>query len=403
MARYLTETVPPVPGRIKDSPEDFLVEEIPLYVPGGEGEHLYLFVEKEGITTLELIRRLSRIFDVPEREIGYAGMKDSRARTRQYISLLKGDAARVAGVQDDRFRILDAKRHRNKLRLGHLAGNRFSIRIAGSDSRCASQVEEVLRILATQGMPNFFGEQRYGVLGNSHLIGRAILVGDFETAVKLVAGDPDKIDDPAWHKAALCAAAGDWEGAAEAFPRRMRPEQTMARMLAEGKPAKKAFSALGGKLQRLFVNACQSHLFDRLVDLRMESLGQLMAGDVAMKHLNGACFRVADPAVEQGRADTFEISPTAPLFAPRVMLAEGEPGSLEQQVLVESGLELDCFADRGRDLGGERRPLRVPVGEPSCSWEGDEMILGFTLPKGSYATSLIREILKSEVADASGD
>lgn len=403
MARYLTGTVPPVPGRIKASPDDFQVEEIPLYEPCGEGEHLYLWIEKEGITTLELIRRLARVFEVPEREIGYAGMKDSRARTRQYVSLLKGDPARVAMVREERFRILDARRHRNKLRLGHLAGNRFRVRVTSSDAAFAPRVEEVLRILREQGMPNFFGEQRYGMFGNSHLIGRAVLAGDYDRAVRLVAGDPARIDDPAWQKAALCAVAGDWAGAAEAFPRRMRPEQTMARMLAEGRTAKKAFSALGGKLQRLYINACQSHLFDLLVDLRMESLGRLLPGDVAMKHQNGACFRVPDPAPEQGRADAFEISPTAPLFAPQVMLAEGEPGGMEQQILADAGLALDDFVDRGKGLGGERRPLRVPVGELSSLWEGDDLALGFTLPKGSYATSLIREVLKTEVVDVSDD
>ncbi|WP_432822691.1 tRNA pseudouridine(13) synthase TruD, partial [Trichloromonas sp.] len=129
MSSYLTATVPGTGGTIKESPEDFLVEEIPLYPPCGEGEHLYLLVEKEGVSTHDMLHRLAKALKVKEREIGYAGLKDAKARTRQTVSITGVKPEQVKALEFEDIRILDARFHGNKLRLGHLAGNRFTIRL----------------------------------------------------------------------------------------------------------------------------------------------------------------------------------------------------------------------------------------------------------------------------------
>ena len=175
MPSYLTAKVPGTGGTIKESPEDFLVEELPLYTPCGEGEHLYLLVEKEGITTHELLHRLAKALGLRERDIGYAGLKDARATTRQTVSVTGVTPEKALDLQLDNIRVLDARFHRNKLRLGHLAGNRFTIRLRQVKGDALEHALDTLHILQQTGVPNRFGEQRYGVLGNSHRIGRALL------------------------------------------------------------------------------------------------------------------------------------------------------------------------------------------------------------------------------------
>ncbi len=403
MNSYLTATVPGTGGHIKETPEDFLVEEIPLYTPCGEGEHLYLLVEKEGITTHELLHRLAVALKVREREIGYAGLKDAKARTRQTVSLCGVSPEQAMALELENIRILDARYHRNKLRLGHLAGNRFTLRLREVGAGALDHALDALHILQQVGVPNRFGEQRYGVLGNSHLIGRALLRRDFAEAARLIVGDPAHITNERWRAAAECYAAGDLEGALAAFPGRFRDERTMLRALLDGRSAEQAVMGYPRKLLRLYLSACQSHLFDRVVAMRLATLDILWNGDLAYKHDNGACFVVQDATAEQPRADRLEISPSGPMFGYKMTGAKGQMGILEQSLLDKEGLTLEGFRlPAGLAMEGERRPLRVPIGTPEVRQDGDDLLLAFALPRGSYATSVLREIMKAEPADANG-
>ena len=114
---FLSGAIPAVPGRLREEPEDFVVEELPLYEPSGEGEHLYLWIEKRGIPTHEAIRRIAQRTNVPKRAIGYAGLKDARAVTRQWLSLQHADPALVERIDDEQLRVLVAKPHKNKLKI----------------------------------------------------------------------------------------------------------------------------------------------------------------------------------------------------------------------------------------------------------------------------------------------
>lgn len=393
---FLTKDIAGTGGSIKTSPEDFRVEEIPLYLPCGEGEHLYITVEKKGLTTHQLLRRCSELFAVKERDIGYAGLKDAVATTVQTISvpLLAPEAAHR--LEDDRIRVLSASRHRNKLRPGHLAGNRFRIRIASPQSGSGDRAERILEVLGDRGVPNFFGEQRYGVLGNSHQIGRAILRGDYDQAVRLLIGEPDKIDHPQWQQAAILFREGKLVEACDLLPRHCRYERQVLASLNRGQSAQKAVLDLPRNILRLYLSAYQSSLFDRVVEMRLETLDRIWPGDIACKHANGACFRVTDVSQEQRRADSFEISATGPLYGQKMMLAGGQSGILEEALLDKEQLSLSTFRlGRGMTMPGERRPLRVPLSESSIETEGRDLVLAFVLPKGSYATSLLREVVKS--------
>lgn len=395
--RYLTSGLPGTGGTIKDSIEDFCVEEIPLYLPCGEGEHLYTVIEKRGVTTLDAIRRLARALKLSERDVGYAGMKDARGVTRQTVSLPRVKPEEVLALELPGVSVLSAVRHRNKLKLGHLAGNRFRLRVRGVVPDALSRAEAILAVLAWRGVPNRFGEQRYGVQGNSHLIGRAMLAGDWRAAVDLVIGYPEKVSAEAWRSAIEAYRRGELEASLQLFPGHCRTERDIIqRLVKRPDDFEGAFRAVNPRLKKLYLSACQSALFDRVVEARLDSLDTVREGDLAWKHANGACFLVTDAAAEAPRAECFEISPSGPLFGCRMTMPEGEEQVLEQSILADEGLDPAAFdLSGGLRMEGERRPIRVPLGDPQAFLDDGGLILEFSLPKGSYATAVLREIVKA--------
>lgn len=397
MSHYLTADLPGTGGVIKSSPEDFLVEEIPLYLPCGEGEHTYALIEKRGLTTLEALRRLCRGLGVAERDTGYAGLKDARGITRQTVSLPRVAPEAVLALELPGLRVLAAERHRNKLKPGHLAGNRFRIRVREVAAEALPRAEAILAVLARRGVPNRFGEQRYGVQGTTHLIGRALVAGDWRQAVELVIGDPALVEGAGWRAAIAAYRQGDLNESLRLFPGHCRAEREILQRLAKRPDAyEAAFNAVHPRLKKLYLSACQSYLFDQLLDQRLTAIDSVVAGDLAWKHDNGACFLVTDAAGEAPRAERFEISPTGPLFGCRMTLPAGEPLRREEALLAAAGLTLESFDQPGwRRLEGERRPLRVPLGGVRASLDGADLLLEFSLPKGSYATAVMREITKT--------
>ena len=400
MTEFLTSHLPGTGGTIRQQPEDFQVDEIPLYEPCGEGDHLYLRVEKCGLTTYDLLRELAGALKCNERDLGYAGLKDARAITRQTVSVPLRKPEDVKALEIPGVTILSACLHRNKLRPGHLAGNRFRIRIHQPEPEGLPRATAILDVLEEIGVPNRFGEQRYGSLGNSHRIGRAILRDDYDTAIDEIIGDPVEINHPGWQQAVAAYRCGELETAIEKLPRHCRPERRLLEMIRDGKSPTKAVRAMPRKLLRLYLSAYQSSLFDRLIDMRLGTLKQIWLGDLAYKHINGACFLVTDPEAEQARADTFEISPTAPLFGYKTKLAEGQAGQLEQSLLDLEDLTLESFhLSGGLAMDGERRPVRVPIQSPVASMDGEALLVSFSLPKGSFATSVLAEVMKTKAPD----
>jgi len=397
MSRYLTAHIPGTGGVFKEADEDFLVTEIPAYLPCGDGEHLYVEIEKRGITTLEAIRRIGRALNLPEREIGYAGMKDSRGVTRQTFSLprIRPEAALELDIPG--IRILRALRHRNKLKLGHLRGNRFRILIHGVSEGAGEHAAEVMKILEQRGIPNYFGSQRYGAQGNSHHIGRALLRRDFRGAVDALMGDPAAITDLRWREAVAAYHRGEYEEAVRLFPVFCRTEREVAeRLVRRPESFDKAFDAVHPRLKKLYLSALQSWLFDRLLDERLETFDQVEEGDLAFRHDNGACFLVEAAEVETPRAARLEISPTGPLFGCRMTLPTGAQREREERLLASEELSLEQFdLPGGLRMEGERRPFRVPLGQPEGEQVGNDLILSFSLPRGAYATTVLGEVMKN--------
>ncbi len=395
MTDYLTKDLPGTGGTIREHPDDFQVEEIPLYEPCGTGEHLYLHVEKTGLTTYDLLRELARALDCRERDLGYAGLKDARALTRQTVSVPVPPATDVSGLQIPGVTILSAERHRNKLRPGHLAGNRFRIRIRDPQADALARAEAILERLVKTGLPNRFGTQRYGAMGNSHRVGRALLRGDYQAVIDEIIGTPEAITHPGWRTATEAYRAGDLDTAIANLPRHCRPERKLLTMLRNGAAPRKSVLAMPRKLLRLYLSAYQSSFFNRVLARRLTEIDRIWPGDIAYKHANGASFLVTDPEAEQIRADAFEISATGPLFGYKMRLAQERAGALEAELLAMEGLELQTFRlPGGLAMEGERRPLRVPLQVAGCSLLENDLVLTFSLPKGSFATSLLAEVIK---------
>lgn len=339
---YLTGELPGTGGLLKAVPEDFEVEEVPAYLPSGEGEHLFMWVEKVGRNTQDVVRALAQVAGVDEREIGYAGMKDRQGVTRQFFSVPARTEAKVASFAQPGMRVLEAKRHGNKLRTGHLRGNRFRIRLRDVPEEALARAEAILARLRTVGVPNAFGDQRFGRADDNAEQGRKLVLGE-----------------------------------------------RLAR-------APSAFQ------RKLYLSAFQSLLFNRALAarLRTATLAQARAGDVLRKTDSGGVFVCEDPAVDQPRVDRFEVSPTGPLFGPKMVQAAGEVRAFEEALLQEAGVTLDDFRRGKGETEGGRRPFRVPLEDASVTPVPDapDLLLAFTLPKGSYATVVLGEVMKSSVA-----
>lgn len=323
-------------ARFIASPETFFVEEIPAYLPIGDGEHVYLWIEKRNLTTLDAVNRIARVLGIEGRNVGYAGMKDRRATTRQWLSVLGVDEARAREVVVDGLRVLATGRHRNKLRVGHLHGNRFEVVLGELAPGESQRITGALAELARTGLPNRYGQQRFGNKGDNLEAGLGLLRGT----------------------------------------RRERDNRR----------------------RKLLLSAVQSAVFNRVLDLREKEGGLLKvrSGDILEKVETGGQFASTDAAVDQARVDNGEIVPTAPMPGSRVRAPE--PGSearmVEDRALAELGIGPEELVQVGRALPGTRRSVvvKVTLTEPAIVPEGTNLRLRFSLPAGSYATVLLEAL-----------
>ncbi|MFM9997087.1 MAG: tRNA pseudouridine(13) synthase TruD [Phycisphaerales bacterium] len=413
----LTADLPGVGGRLRERPEDFFVEEQPLYTPCGDGEHVYLFVERRNLSTLDVARRLARHFGVRDSAVGFAGLKDKRAVTRQVFSIhTPGKALEdFPSIRDERLTVLWADRHANKLRRGHLAGNRFSIRIRGVEPTKVLVARATLDRLARVGVPNRIGEQRFGYMGRNHLIGRAIVIADWRAALDALLS-PDPAVHDGQRDARELYARGEFDDARRAFAPASRTERRVLDALARGATPERAVRAIDRMEAGFFLTAFQSAVFNAVLDRRIAAgaLGTLAAGDVAMKHVNRAPFTVCEETLaEPGFAERlarFEISPSGPMWGVSMLRASGPTNDTEIAALHAFGVsEADVTQTERRSLPlpGERRPLRVPLTDPDVEGGMDEhgpyVRVAFDLPRGAFATTVLREIMKPQHTGSPAD
>ncbi len=398
---YLTRELPGVGGRVKDRVEDFRVEELPLYEASGSGTHVYFRVVKTGIPTPVAVSRIARYMGVRPGEIGVAGLKDARSVATQRMSLEHADPDKLARYRDSQMQVVWTGRHTNKLRPGHLRGNRFAIRVRGVGQAELERVQEILDVLSRRGVPNYFGHQRFGARSDTAVLGEALVRGELDEFMAILLGRAMPDDPPDCKAARDAFDSGFHNRALQCWPRHYSNERrTLAAYKKKCNPAA-ALSAVDKRMKRLYVSAFQSAIFNEVLSRRIESIGCVLAGDLAKKNDTGGVFTVEDAAVEQERADAFEISPTGPILGYRSSLATGEPGRIEREVLAGRGVAKEDFRGLGSlKAKGTRRPLRFRIESPSLSAGDDEygeyLELPCIAPSGSYAPVVLREITKTD-------
>lgn len=334
----LTADLPGVGGTIKHLPEDFEVEEVPAYEPSGAGDHLYLWVEKRDTGAEFFVRQVAKQLGLAPGEVGTAGLKDRRAVTRQWVSVPASAEPRLAAVDGDGIRVLKVSRHTNKLKPGHLRGNRFRILVRGADPAKADVAAAVAERIRRDGLPNYYGPQRFGKDGETLELGLRLLRGE----------RPDRRPSPFLLKLALSAA--------------------------------------------------QAHLFNLCLAGRMtdQLLRRVLAGDVMVKWPFGGMFVVTDVPREQARFDARETIHAGPIFGRKTFASAGVVAEREAAVLSAAGLTPRAFDGFGKLVQGTRRANLVYVDDLATAWEPDGLRLTLTLPAGSYATVLLREVTKAD-------
>ncbi|ATH07444.1 hypothetical protein BIY24_05655 [Halobacteriovorax marinus] len=337
---YISDLNLKIGGEIKESAEDFIVEEIPLYLPSGEGQHIYLLIRKRELTTADIERELTSIFNISDKDIGYAGLKDKKAITTQWFSLSLGAnypideiknliEERIEGVE-----VLELGRHSNKLKIGHLKGNKFTLKISNTISSPLSISNKIIQELKQQGIPNFYGSQRFGSKGDNALIGKEVLLGK--------------------------------------------------------KKVKKRW------LGKMYLSAYQSKLFNEWLSHRVQAgdFSTILEGDLLQNIEGGRTFQINDFNQSVEEFNNFIISYTGPIFGNKALSPSGTPQEIEEEILKREEVSLEDF--KKSRLQGTRRIARLPLHDLEIIDSSEDSIqLSFSLPAGSYATIVAREFIKN--------
>lgn len=375
---YYTDTFG-IDGAIKEQVDDFVVKELASHDTGDGGDHLIVKLRKQNMTTMDAIDKLSKMLHISRNRIGYAGNKDKRAVTEQFISIQGVEKEEVRNVYTDEFD-LEVVGKNGKIGLGNLKANRFNIivrdlKLPADDikDRTTKIVEEL-----DGKMPNYFGPQRFGSSRPiTHQVGRLILKGDFEEAVWTYIAKPyddeyksiRKVREELWETREV-------EGAAERFPEKFRYEKTLLYHLTKNpEDYQGAIKRLPEGLQTLFVHAYQSWIFNRTLSKLLE---------------------------EDWYDEEYEI----PLVGYKTEFNDSKPDQVMQEVMEEEGIERDDFRTPDipelRSEGSLRRAFAdfrnfniAEVEEDDLNMAKHKMRVRFDLPKGCYATTFLREIRKN--------
>lgn len=405
-------------GRLKKTPDDFIVREISDHPePKENGRYAIAEVTTRNWETNRLIRLMARNLGVSREKIGFAGTKDKRAITTQLMSF-EMPLEKLAELRLDDVTVRNAYMGKRSIQIGDLIGNSFEIKVRECDSdpsEIAGILDETASIInKMKGFPNYFGVQRFGVIRPvTHRVGEAIVRGDLEGAVRTYLSYPSEFEEDDVRNAREgLDGSDDWSAAYSSMPDQMSFEKTMVGHLAEN-PGDwiGAIGMMPKNLQMMFVHAYQSYLFNIMLSRRMESgmpLDAPTVGDIVVPldankiplHENPVMTteKNIDLVTRQVRAGRAFITIT--LFGSESMVAGGEMGEIELDVIGKEGLKAEDFVVPGLNhcsSKGSRREILCPIKDLSYKTDDSGYAISFSLPKGNYATCLMREFMKSDM------
>ncbi|WP_103628847.1 tRNA pseudouridine(13) synthase TruD [Campylobacter concisus] len=358
----------PIEAYFSKNSDDFVVREIPLYEFSGDGEHLIVEISKKDMTTQEALHVLSEVTGAKMRDFGYAGLKDKQGMTTQFISMPRKFEGTLANFSHEKMKILSLNVHKNKLRIGHLKGNSFFIRLKKVLPSNAKKLEQAFVSIDKMGYANYFGYQRFGKFGDNA-----------ETGLELLKNGT-----------------------------------------INGKKSKNV------KLNDFLISAYQSDLFNRWLSKRVEisrfaqdfSLGELaqiypyldgailknlksqkrffklMEGEVLGHYPHGKCFLCEDLDAEGARFDARDITSCGLIAGAKAYEAQGAARAVEDQIFAQAN-------EYKAKMTGSRRFAWCYLEDTSYKYNEEKahFTINFTLQKGSYATVVLEEILHKNIFD----
>ncbi|HDD34106.1 MAG: tRNA pseudouridine(13) synthase TruD [Thermoprotei archaeon] len=422
-------------GVLRERDEDFIVIEVALgrvlctprdvsKLGGGEGEYTWFLLEKRGIDTVTALRAIARALGVSHKRLSVAGLKDAHAVTFQLACVKGVEPCELPKRVGDRVWIHRAFKMPFKLTPGMLYGNAFRIRVRRLEAGSTESEERIQRICAeleeVGGAPNYYGYQRFGTIRPlTHIIGRHVLRGEFEDAVRTLLTRIYPGESPRAKEARrYLASTWDFKGALEIFPRRLHHERAIIHYLVKhpGDYAG-AIRTLPLSVRQLFIGAFQAYLFNLVLSKRLEAglpLSRAVVGDLVALRRDGDLGSIlranesnldkVNRLIASGRA---EVVANVPGYS--TTLAEGVPGAIEREVLAEEEVSIDMFRIRHMPELSSRGTVRPVALRPEdmrfeviATEEGAAALFSFTLRKGMYATVLMREFVKPEDPAAQG-
>jgi tRNA pseudouridine13 synthase len=354
---------PPIDFQFAQNSKDFLVEERQLYDWTGEGEHAILKIRKKGISTWEMITIVSKVLGMNKRDIGYAGLKDKNALTVQYISLPKRYLSNVEKLNDERsLSVLETTFHKNKIKLGHLKGNRFFVRLKKVNPTSAKRLEIALKEVVNYGIPNFFGYQRFGVEGDNFKLGKEIIDGKSNIR--------DRNKKRLFVNSYQSMLFNNW------LSERIRLSRIVEKFSETELPL--ALESANFKIDDLEVLKNQEQPF------------KILLGDVMMHYPHGKAFTVTKENLSETleRFQTRDVVPSGVLAGKKAMRCENDCLKFEER-----------FWEDIKVADGERRYSWIFPEEIESNYREKDFWfeMNFYLPKGSYATSLLEELAKRPI------
>ncbi|ABN57328.1 MULTISPECIES: tRNA pseudouridine(13) synthase TruD [Methanoculleus] len=404
--RYYASDAPGIGGRLRVSPADFVVEELPLPISDQNGPHLICLLTKTNWELQRAVKEIAKRLGISHRRIAWAGTKDKNAVTTQFISIynVTPEAVEQVHLADISLEVVGRSQH--PLSLGSLAGNRFDIVIRDCiEDGLPARVQAATEV-ASAGIPNYYGLQRFGVVRPvTHLVGERILKGDYEGAVAIYIGRAyPRESEEAQRARTHFTETHDARAALADLPIWMTYERAMANhLVANPGDYAGALRALPPKLLSLLVSAYQSYLFNCALSSRIDAgmsltepeIGDRLLFENSREDIVSARNRQA--ALMHVRRGRCRIA----LFIPGSgqVTSRGPMDEMMQELMIESGIDAGDFERASRFVetafSGVLRPISLSA-DVETEVSGADVRLKFTLPPGHYATTVCREYMKAD-------